>query len=433
MARVRGLTVKAVENLEAKPERYEVPDPGCAGLYLQVHPSGAKSWAYRYRLAGKSKKLTIGTAFTDAGVEVIKIGDARDLADEARVSVAKRIDPAAMKKAERKKAVTDNTLRNVAKIYLAQNKNLRTIETRENVLERLVFPVLGDRAIESIKRSEIVKLLDDIEKNRGPVMSDYTLATVRRLFSWYAVRTDDYVSPIMRGMARTSTKERARKRTLTDIELRALWLAASEAGLFGQYLQFLLLTATRRNEAAGLRRSELERGDWVLPAPRYKTKLDHVIPLSGPAIAIIGKLPKIAKGDLVFTVDGVAPLRGWGSRKADFDKLMLAQLRAMAEEAGHDLAGVKLERWTLHDLRRSARTLMSRAGVLGDHAERCLGHVIGGVEGTYDRYEYRAEKLEAFTKLADLVQRIVNAPHNQDHKHPHPRPEPHTQEALPRP
>lgn len=422
MARVRGLTVKAIENLQAKPVRYEVPDPGCAGLYLQVHPSGAKSWAYRYRLAGLSKKLTIGSAFTDAGVEVIKIGDARDLADEARVSVAKRMDPAAMKKAERKKVGTDNTLRNVAKIYLAQHKSLRTIETRENVLERLVFPVLGDRAIESIKRSEIVKLLDDIEQNRGPVMSDYTLATVRRLFGWYAVRTDDYVSPIMRGMARTSTKERARKRTLTEVELRALWRAASEAGLFGEYLKFVLLTATRRNEAAGLRRSELERGDWVIPAVRYKTKLDHVIPLSGPAIKIITTMAKVGKGDLVFTVDGDAQLRGWGSRKLDFDKLMLAQLRQLAMEAGENASDVKLERWTLHDLRRSARTLMSRAGVLGDHAERCLGHVIGGVEGTYDRYEYRTEKLEAFTKLADIVQSIVNPPHPQDPKHPLPRP-----------
>ncbi|MET4483045.1 integrase arm-type DNA-binding domain-containing protein [Bradyrhizobium sp. F1.13.3] len=410
MARVRGLTVKAVENLEAKAERYEVPDPGCAGLYLLVQPSGAKSWAYRYRLAGKSKKLTLGVAYTHSGVEVIKIGDARDLADEARVSVAKRVDPAEAKKAERKKANAENTLRRVAKLYLAQHRSLRTIGTRENVLERLVFPVLGDRTIESIKRSEIVKLLDQIEQSKGPVMSDYTLATVRRLFGWYAVRTDDYVSPIMRGMARTSTKERARKRTLSDTELRALWRAASEAGLFGSYLQFLLLTATRRNEAAGLRRSEMERNDWTVPAGRYKTKLDHLVPLSKAAIAIIAKVPKMGKGDLVFTMDGEAPLRGWGSRKLDFDKLMLAQLRHMAEEAGEDAGDVKLERWTLHDLRRSARTLMSRAGVLGDHAERCLGHVIGGVEGTYDRYAYAREKREAFEKLAELVASIVEQP-----------------------
>src|ERR1700722_164733 len=119
MARRGGLTVKAVENLQASHERYEVPDCGCAGLYLLVHPSGAKSWAFRYRIAGKSRKLTIGTAYTDKGVEVIKIGDARDIADEARVSVAKRVDPIEIRKQEQRKiaeeaAAAENTLRAVA-------------------------------------------------------------------------------------------------------------------------------------------------------------------------------------------------------------------------------------------------------------------------------------------------------------------------------
>src|ERR1700679_3752916 len=91
--KTRGFTVKTVENLQAREARYELPDHGCAGLYIQVHPSGAKSWCFRYRFDGKSRKLTIGAAYTDKGIEVIKIGDARDIADEARVSVAKRIDP----------------------------------------------------------------------------------------------------------------------------------------------------------------------------------------------------------------------------------------------------------------------------------------------------------------------------------------------------
>jgi integrase len=65
------------------------------------------------------------------------------------------------------------------------------------------------------------------------------------------------------------------------------------------------------------------------------------------------------------------------------------------------------EGWTLHDLRRTARSLMSRAGVPTDHAERCLGHVIGGVRGVYDRHEYHAEKQQAFEALAALIERIV--------------------------
>jgi integrase len=68
--------------------------------------------------------------------------------------------------------------------------------------------------------------------------------------------------------------------------------------------------------------------------------------------------------------------------------------------------------WTLHDLRRTARSLMSRAGVSPDHAERCLGHVIGGVRGTYDRHEYHAEKAQAYAALSELISRIVNPSDN---------------------
>ena len=70
------------------------------------------------------------------------------------------------------------------------------------------------------------------------------------------------------------------------------------------------------------------------------------------------------------------------------------------------------ERWTNHDLRRTARSLMSRAGVLPNHAERALGHVIGGVQGIYDRYEYAAEKRQAFEALAAQVDRILNPQDN---------------------
>jgi integrase len=407
MAR-RGLTVKAVENLPARAERYEVPDPGCAGLYLQVHPTGVKSWAYRYRLDGKSRKLTIGTAYTEAGVEVLKIGDARNITDEARVLVAKRIDPIKVEKDKRKQDAPENTFRAVAKLYFDQHRALRTLEHRKKTFDRLVYPVLGDRHIESIKRSEIVALLDGIARNQGPVMADYTLAMLRRLLGWHAVRSDDFASPIVRGMARTSTKERARKRTLSETEIRAFWRAADENGMFGSYLQFVLLTATRRNEAARMPRREIDGGDWTIPAARYKTKLDHLIPLSTAAVAVLGKVPKIGRCDYMFTPDGQRPLSGFGCRKEAFDKVMLVQLRKFVEEAGEDPTGIQLQRWTIHDLRRTARTLMSQAGIPSDHAEACLGHVKQGVEGTYDRHQYRGEKKAAFAKLAELVDRIVN-------------------------
>ena len=135
--------------------------------------------------------------------------------------------------------------------------------------------------------------------------------------------------------------------------------------------------------------SEITNGDWTLPAARNKTAQDFVRPLSGAAQAVFDALP--SRGTWVFTRSGTAPLGGFSLLKADFD-------RACA------VAG-----WTLHDLRRTARSLMSKAGVPSDHAERCLGHVIGGVRGVYDRHEYYEEKRQAFEALASLIERIVNS------------------------
>jgi integrase len=265
------------------------------------------------------------------------------------------------------------------------------------MLERLVYPVLGDRRIGTIRRSEIVDLLDNIEDERGPVMADRTLATLRRLMTWQAGRSDDYNSPIVRGMARTKPKERARQRILNDDELRAVWRAAeSSKNMFGYFVRFLLLTAVRRNEAAHMRRVELSGDDWIIAGARHKSKKEFLVPLSEAARELLGSIPIIAsnKDGFVFTSDGKRPLGGFSKAKRTFDKA----------------CGVT--GWRLHDLRRSARSLMSRAGVPTDHAERAVGHVIGGVRAVYDVHEYHREKLAALEALASQIKIILDPKKN---------------------
>lgn len=127
------------------------------------------------------------------------------------------------------------------------------------------------------------------------------------------------------------------------------------------------------------------------------------MPLSDAAVRTLRKVPKIAKSDFIFATPDGLPISGFGSRKESIDNLMVEQLR---KAAGRD--DVTLPRWTTHDLRRTARTLMSRAGVSSEIAERALGHVKTGVEGVYDRHSYYDEKKAAFSKLAELVERIVH-------------------------
>jgi integrase len=151
-------------------------------------------------------------------------------------------------------------------------------------------------------------------------------------------------------------------------------------------------------------RSEVVGDDWIIPPKRYKTGLELVVPLSPAAKAVLVKLPKIGKSDVVFTTDGKRPLGGFSKFKRAFDADVLDELRKQDPQAK------ALPNWTLHDLRRTARSLMSRAGVSSDIAERALGHVLPGVRGTYDRHAYHDEKKRAFEALAALVDRIVNPP-----------------------
>src|SRR5262249_20709326 len=137
---------------------------------------------------------------------------------------------------------------------------------------------------------------------------------------------------------------------------------------------------------------ELEDGVWLLPAARNKVKQDLARPLSGAAQNLVRGLPKI--GRYVFTFSGVKPLSGFVIPKARLD-------------AASGVTG-----WALHDLRRTARSLLSRAGIAPDVAEICLGHVLTGVRGTYDRHEYLEEKKHAFEVLAAQIARIVDPQDN---------------------
>lgn len=173
---------------------------------------------------------------------------------------------------------------------------------------------------------------------------------------------------------------------------------------FRQATRFLLLTAQRRQETIRVRRTEIDAdGVWTIPAEFYKTKVPHFVPLTAAALAQIDDLPNL--GDIIFTVSGKKPFNNFWQEKAALDKEMC---RLIAERDGVDIATVKLKPWVHHDLRRTAKTLMSRAGIRPDISERVLGHRIPGVAAVYDRHAYLAEKRYALNALATEVQRILD-------------------------
>jgi integrase len=372
-------------------DRNEIPDLGCKGLYLAVQTSGSRGFCHRYRYAGKTRRDVLGTWPT------LTLAEARVQVTQARAALAKGIDPKPKVELKPGPAVVGETFAEIATRHweIKAKKGVRSAARSLRDLERLAFPELGNRPIAEIKKSDVARVLGGIAHKQGFRTHDKVSADIRQVMIEHSLRSDDYVCPLVKGIRLLSAKESARKRILSDEELRAVVLAAEKNGLFGAYVRFLLLTGCRRNEAALMTKSELsDAGVWTLPAARSKTKEVVVRPLSRAALAILAGLPA-HDSELVFYATEGRPLhKSFFDRKAKFDK--------MAGVAG----------WVLHDCRRAARSLMSRAGVPVDHCERALGHSLPGIRATYDLHTYQSEILACVEALAGLIERIVRPPGN---------------------
>jgi integrase len=366
---------------ESGKERTVYWDAALPSFGLMVTSAGHKSWVLQYRSGRTSRRYTINS--------VLSLDDARKEARAVLGMVARGHDPVV----ERRKTVDagKNTLRAVCERYLArEGGKLRTTAKRQANLERLVYPVLGDRQIDDVKRSDINHLLDEIEDRRGAAMADQIMATLRRICNWHAVRDDQFRTPFVRGMGRYRPEERERDRILSDIELKRVWKTAEVfPSPWGQLIRFLLLTTCRRTEASAMTRSELVGDLWTIPKERYKTNVEVTLPLSKAARKVLAELPHIQGCDFIFTTDGRTTLGGFSTFKLRFDIA----------------CGVK--DWRLHDLRRTARSLLSRAGVNSDIAERCMGHALPGIRGVYDRHDYLDQMKGAFEALAAQINAVV--------------------------
>jgi integrase len=378
------------------------------GFGVRVTAGGTRAFVLNYRVAGVERRYTIGASPDWSVLRAVR------RARELRQAVDKGEDPVAARVVARTPEPAGKTVADVLDDFAVRHlrKNLRSGARVEKALNDLVKPVIGATGIYTLRRIAIAEMLDGIEEVRGPVAADRTLAYVRKALNWYATRDGEFNSPIVRGMARTNPKERERERVLADDEIRDLWAALDQMtgySPFRRLVRALLLSGQRRDEVARMRWDEIEGDVWTIPAVRYKTKRDHVVPLTLGMLAEIGAMP-VRKasagatpkdaGPFVFsTTDGDKPFSGYGKAKIALD----AAISVVREKEGRGA----MAPWVLHDLRRTASTLMNRAAVSSTVAERVLGHVILGVQRTYNRYEYLAEKRDALERLGALVERIL--------------------------
>jgi integrase len=427
----KALTVTRVDNAKATSSRQEIPDGLLVGLYLVVQPSGAKSFAVRYRYAGQPRKLTIGA------YPAITLEAARAIGGKALRAAAEGRDPAREKqdaKGDAKRQAAEeirgkrDLFENVARDFIERHAMKSNRETTWRETARIlgfkpdpdnagkllvvepqkgkpstVLQLWNGRKVQDITKRDVITLLDTV-RDRAPVMANRNLAAIRKLFNWCLARDVIQVSPCT--LIEPPAPERSRDRILSDDELRLVWNAADSDGWpFGPLVKLLVLTGQRLAEVGGMRWDELDLDArvWTLPAPRVKNDERHEVPLSDAAIAIINTLPRIktTKG-FVFATRSDAAVSGFSRAKDRLDDAVKASLTKGAKPPEH---------WTFHDLRRTMASGMARLGIQLPVIEKVLNHTSGsfrGIVGVYQRHSSAEEKRTALDAWASHVESVVS-------------------------
>ena len=385
------LTAISIENARPRAQRYAIADSGCRGLYLNVYPTGRKSWSVRYRFGGISRNLTLD-GFPS-------LAQARIAATKTLAEVAQGKDPAAAKQEGRRvdHARGADTVEHWATLFVERHakKHTRPNSWRQtvHVFDDYVLPAWRGRLTHDIKRKDVRELLEGIAADK-PIMANRVHGVLSKFFKWVCARDDELTSPVI-GVERPAP-ENVRERVLDDAEIVRLWKAcAAIGGREGACIKLLLLTGQRRGEISHLRWREVGNDILELPAPRMKGKRAHTVPLSSQAAAIIADIPKLMPqvpkpDDFIW---GQSPVGHFHRIKDRLD-----------EHLG------SVPHWTFHDIRRSVASGMARIGVALPTIEKVMAHRKGsfaGVVSVYQKYSFLPEIAVALQKWGDYVERLV--------------------------
>jgi integrase len=430
---MKRLTDKLVAAMRNGSALYDSLQPG---LLIEASKAGRRVWQLQLVYHGNSSqsKRTLGTH------PALLVDPARIKAAKWSTWVSAGIDPKDGEKAERVTAAAEsNSFGSVCETFLAEREawteKQRSLKSMGREIRRELVPEWGNRPIKSITPSDVRTLIAKVRR-RSEFNARKAWSQGRLIFAWAAhnelVASSPFAS-LDRNLLFRGARLAPRQTTLDDDHVVALWRCAGRLNhAYGPFYRALLLTGLRRDELGKAKWTEINpemrrvmrdaavrdyKVDWtqvpdtckvlVIPAHRFKSNVDHVVPLANATCEIFENMVRFQGCDWIFTETGKVPINHYNRAKQRLDKRMLATLRAMARKRGLDPSEVKLTPWVNHDLRRVLRTGLSALQVQDHVAEMALGHGKRGLARVYDLHRYLGEIRAAMELWADRVSAIT--------------------------
>ncbi|MEY9671490.1 integrase [Bradyrhizobium elkanii] len=378
-------------------------DLGCTDLILRISYGGARTFRVRYRNE-------------DDNSRTLKIGrwDPRKFNVEAARQAVRDFDRDAHFAAKRSptEGMSDDkawwltaTFADVLGRYISEVvSGFRTRKEVERCYRRYVIPVLGQKRFVELEQDDAGQLRRNMRKDNGPRQADTVFGLIRAAMVWVEDEQviKNYTSPLRYRPKRRRKGDRGgRERVLDDAELRMVWEAATKmGGQYGAIVRLLLLTAQRRQCLTTALWSEIDGDTWHIREEDGAKGTGQVLRLPRLALDILRGLPRIKDCPLVFGVEHDGEFKPFNSFSQRKEELLALLPRP-------------IPRWTLHDLRRTARTRLEDIGVDMTTGEVVIGHALPGVKRTYIRSNFMEKRADALLRLSQHIADVVGLPPDQ--------------------
>jgi len=390
------LTDTALKNLKSKDKTYKIADRD--GMYAQVKPTGRIVFRFDYRLHGRRETLTLG----QYGRDGITLSEARERCIDARKAVKAGQSPAQEKQREKRRLSTARSLGEWGEYYFKEaNIAQSTRDMRRHIYDRDIAPAWKSRLMTEITPDDLRALCNKVKGRGAPATAIHVRDIVKQIFGFAVLQGGTMANPADAVAPSSIATFEIRDRSLSPSEIRIAFRLIERVATMPTIrlgLKLILLTMVRKSELLGATWNEFdfENRVWSIPKERMKKSKPHNIYLSDQSIDILIALKTCAGNSrylLPSRYDANEPMC-----RVVFNRVTAAIAKIARDDE------LPLAPFTVHDLRRTASTLLNEVGFNSDWIEKCLAHEHGRtVRGVYNKAEYEPQRRHMLQEWANMV------------------------------